>query len=178
MPGGILNWAIVAFLADPIGEALAAAIAVAGVAMYWSFAAWFVVYTTVGAWLKVRLTIGGKGRASDAGSRLAPVMLCHVLYSIVFANPYTFFAIADTLIPEDLPDHDAVTIIYLVSYFWLLPMGIDSLLIRAARRWECLRWFRCSQTRGRAVLANLVASLTAFGGGLGAFYLYCFLQRS
>lgn len=52
---------------------------------------WFVVYVTLGCWLKVWLIHLRLDSSSGIGKRYGPVIVSHIFYSVLFVNPWILF---------------------------------------------------------------------------------------
>jgi hypothetical protein len=51
----------------------------------------FVIYTTAGSWLKVRLIHLRLSVSADIPKRYGPVIVSHIEYSVLFVNPWLIF---------------------------------------------------------------------------------------
>ena len=137
---------------------LAAAIAI----FTWVFViGWFVIYTTVGSWLKVRLIHLRLTPSVDVPKRYGPVIVSHIVYSILFVNPWLILCLLWCLTAE-------VNIVFLllmiaILYFWFLSLGTECLLLRVLPKWPRLKWLRYQPPLKRLILANLAVSFLVFG---------------
>lgn len=122
---------------------------------------WFVIYTTVGSWLKVRLVRIRLDPSADIPKRYGPVIVSHILSSLLFVNPLILFLIICFLnFKADISG--IFCFIVAILYLWLLPLGTDCLVTRLLPKWSRLKWFEYRPSLKRLTLANLVVSTLAF----------------
>jgi len=121
---------------------------------------WFVIYATVGSWLKVRLIHFKQDPAIDVPKRYGPVIVSHILCSLLFVNPWLLFYILLCLNAQVKSGYLLLTIA--VLYFLTLPIGTDCLVTRFLPKWSRLKWFEYRPSLKRLTLANLVVSTLAF----------------
>jgi hypothetical protein len=126
--------------------------------------AWFVIYTTLGSWLKVRLIHIRLAPSAGIPRRYGPVILSHILYSILFVNPVTLDYVARWLDTEaNINGFQWLSVVIL--YFWLLPVGTDCLcfsLLRLLPSWSALKRLKYRPPLKRLTLANLAVSSLGF----------------
>ncbi len=142
-------------------------VAVAFIVLVWLILfciAWFIIYTTLGSWLKVRLIHIRLAPSAGIPRRYGPVILSHILYSILFVNPVTLDYVARWLDTEaNINGLQWLSIVIL--YFWLLPVGTDCLcfgLLRLLPSWSVLKRLKYQPPLKHLTLANLAVSSLAF----------------
>lgn len=122
--------------------------------------AWFVIYSTVGSWLKVQLTHLRLDPSVGIPKRYGPVIVSHMICSVLFVNPfvilYLFWSSSSIL---DIP---LLRLIIAIVYFWVVPVGTDLLIMRLLPRWSRLKWLKYRPPLKRLVMANLAVSVLAF----------------
>jgi len=118
----------------------------------WFSVIWFVVYCSLGTWMKFRFISRGH------------VLIANVLFSLVFVNPWTMGTMAfwaALIFPAPL------FLIFWVVYFWVLPVLFDLLVFRIFPFWSPLRrlyreWPNPAQAILVSMLANIAAHIPAF----------------
>lgn len=115
--------------------------------------AWFVIYTTAGSWLKVRLIHIRLDPSFGIPKRYGSMIVSHILCSVLFVNPFIILCILSPFLSK--PDIQFLLLIIAIAYFWLVPLGTDCLIERVLPRWSRLRWFEYRPPLKRLVLANL-----------------------
>lgn len=133
--------------------------AVAAFSVFFSIG-WFVIYTTAGSWLKVWLIHLGLSVSADIPKRYGPVIVSHIVCSVLFVNPLLLAYIMGHLNAE--VDSVYLLLIIAILYFWLLPTGMDCLLLRLLPRWSRLKWLKYQPPLKRLILANLAVSFLVF----------------
>lgn len=129
---------------------------------------WFVTYTTLGVWLKLKLTHIGTDHSATTAIRLAPLILAHILYSAIFMNPWVQFSVViatDTILKDSNVQLWMVALGYGLIFSWFLPLGFDFIFLRAIPRWEMPKWLRWNPPLAKTSLATLVSGLISFGAG-------------
>jgi len=135
--------------------------AVAAFSVFFSIG-WSLVYTTLGSWFKVWLIHLKLVPSADMQKRYGPVIVSHIVYSVLFVNPWLLFGIIIYL--GFNVDIGAIGwLIIAILYFWFLPLGTECLLLRVLPRWSRLKWLRYQPPLKRQILANLAVSFLVFG---------------
>ena len=129
--------------------------------------AWFVIYTTVGSWLKVRLIHLRLTPSIDVPKRYGPTIVSHILFSVLFVNPFILLYILCGLGTKVIISGTEWLVIAIL-YFWFLPLGTECLLLRVLPRWSRLKWLRYQPPLKRLILANLAVSFLVFGVAFAA----------
>jgi hypothetical protein len=118
---------------------------------------WFVTYTTAGSWLKVRLIHFKADPAIDVPRRYGPVIVSHILSSVLFVNPWLLFYMLFYLNAKVNNGYLLLTISIL--YFLAFGTGTDCLVTRLLPKWSGLKWLEYRPPIKRSAAANLVVSI-------------------
>lgn len=135
---------------------------------------WSIFYTTLGSWLKIRL-IHLKLLSTELPRRYGPVIVSHIIFSLIFVNPWLiFYIIGDS---DNLPGPDYLWLIPTILYLWLPSVAIDCLLLRLLPKWQRLKWLKYNPPLKRLVFANLAASLVTFGTTFGSLWMVSLISN-
>ncbi|MCU0913996.1 MAG: PQQ-binding-like beta-propeller repeat protein [Planctomycetes bacterium] len=143
--------------------AIAAAIAETFQMLFWFSGGWFVVYALLAPWLQTRLL---HWRAADnpaLDTRMGPVYVSHILFSLVLMNPCLLLLLVFQL--DRITESDVRRLILGACYVLLLPLAWDDLVLGFLGRWRWLRWLRCRAPFRRVVPTSLLISALGLSGG-------------
>lgn len=139
------------------------------VQLTWFSCGWFLFYTILGPWLKVRLVHLRTGKDLPSARRFGPVFVSHILFSAALVNPVTMFMVSTMF--GDILDSRIWDIFLIVVYFCILSLVLECLLLRIAGRWRRLRWFQWRPPLRRVVPVSLLLIALGFSAGAAGVYI-------
>jgi len=137
----------------------------------WFSCGWFLFYVILGPWFQVRLSCFKAQNIFSHEKRIGPVFLSHLIFSVLFVNPYVLVWLAWKLNDIFYGDSIFLGILASIVYFSVLPIAFDLLILQLISRWSKLRWFRWTLSLKRVIPVGLMFCLIAFGAGFVSIQL-------
>lgn len=130
----------------------------------WFSCGWFLFYVITGPWFQVRLSCLKAQGISPHEKRKWPIFVSHLIFSILFVNPFVLVWLAWNL-GNDFFNSILLCILAITIYFIILPISVDLFMLRLMSRWNKLRWFRWTIPLKRVIPVCFALCLIAFGAG-------------
>lgn len=131
----------------------------------WFSIGWFLCYVVAGSWLKVKLVRLKLHTPDEIPKRYGPAALSHILFSVLFVNPWVLFVVLMYVRAGDNLDSILRILVVIAVYLWPFSTGMDYLVMRLLPKWSRLKRLRYVVGFKRLALANLVVVLAATGAG-------------
>ena len=132
----------------------------------WFFAGWMLAYVAAGSLLKVWLVRGRAGGNDANAIRIGPVFFSHLIYSLVFLNPYVLLYASWELGSEIL------FICGLIAVCFVFPVTLEFIQLRFLSKWKWFRWFGWKGSIVRILAANVLIGLLGVFTGIKANEAY------
>ena len=162
--------------ASDAGFVIARIMAEAFVTLIWFSCGWFLIYAVLGSWLKVKLVDLNTDKNLRSVRRFGPVYVSHILFSLVFVNPFTIMMMVVWLMelgfnPQSKVSEISSQIFLISVYLWILAAVWEYLLLRVVPRWKRLQWCQWCPPLKKVVPVGLLVSTLGFGGGMAGVYM-------
>jgi hypothetical protein len=132
---------------------------------------WTAIYPTLGTWVAVKMVRKTSEGSGESRPSFGPVLVVHLLYSLLLANPYALFFVLIHLSGWPV----AMMWLGAVGYAAVLPVCADLLLLRWVPAGLGIQWLRWAPSAKAAAAAGSVAVLIALSSAIGSAILGVYL---